>query len=196
MWVANVNETVNGGALLIRPLAPGDGAALRRLCLATTPLRTRREVERFVVLQTYCTYYLERALAHCFVAEQDGALRAALLCAPDFAAYERRFAEGALQKCGAYGFAAAASARQVGLLHRAAAGQYPAHCVPFLPVDTLHAAAPLFAALQTHLEAADCRGVCAFPAKKQCELRIALGDLGFEPLGHRNGFDLLGKLFE
>ncbi len=182
--------------LTVRPLAPADAAALRRLCLETTPLRTRTEVERFVVLQTYCTYYLERELSHCFAAELNGELRAALLCAPDFAAYERRFTQSVQSKCMPYGITAAANARQVAILHRCAAGEYPAHCVLMLPPDFLEAVPPLFAALQEHLEPLGGRGVCTFQAKKQRNLRAALEGVGFEFVCRKNATNILGKLFE
>lgn len=184
-------------ALTVRPLVPGDERALRRLCLETTPLRARREVERFVILQTYCMYYLERELTHCFAAEEGGELRAALLCAPDFAAYERRFLQNVQPKFTPYGMGAAANARQVALLHRSAAGQYPAHCVPMfsegLPGEAI---AALFEALRAHLEGLGCRGVCAFTAKNQYALREALELLGFEPVSRKNGMDTLGKIFD
>ena len=185
-------------ALTIRPLVPGDEPALRRLCLETTPLRARQEVERFVILQTFCMYYLERELSHCFAAEEEGGeLRAALLCAPDFTAYERRFVQSVQPKFAPYGMHATANARQVALLHRNAAGQYPAHCVPMFSEGLPGAAiTTLFEAMQTHLEGLGCRGVCAFTAKKQYALRETLENLGFEAISRRNGIDTLGKIFD
>jgi len=178
----------------IRPIRPADEAALRALCLETTPLRRREQSERFVIWTAYGQYYLDCEAAHCFLAEEGGAPAGAVLCAPNYADYTRRFTERAYPKCKPYGYLASATARQTALLHQKLGGRYPAHMQCLWPAARQELARPLFEALSAHLEALECRGVCAFPdRKKQPALCEALSSLGFEVLGKSAQLLLMGK---
>ena len=180
--------------MTIRPLRANDAEALRALCLATTPLRRREQSERFVIWQTYGQYYIDCEVTHCFIAEAEGNMIGAILCAPDFADYTRRFMERVFPKCKPYGYIASAWARQCALLHKRLAGRYPAHMHCLWPEARQDLARPLFEALAAHLEALDCRGVCAFPdRKKQPAQCNTLVDLGFGVLGKSAQTLLMGK---
>ncbi|MCL2299338.1 MAG: hypothetical protein FWC27_04235 [Firmicutes bacterium] len=180
--------------MTIRPLRPSDEAALRGLCLATTPLHRREQSERFVIWQAYGQYYLDCEAANCFVAEEEGNAAAALLCAPNYADYMRRFTERIYPKCRNYGYLASASARQYALLHKRLGGQYPAHMHWLLPEARQDLARPLFETLAARLEALECRGVCAFPhQRKQPALCETLSSLGFGTLGKSSQILLMGK---
>ena len=168
----------------IRTIRPSDEAALRALCYETIPLRHRLEAERFVIWQSYGQYYLDCEAAHCFVALEGDKPVGAILCAPNYADYTRRFNERVYPKCQAYGYFAGASARQSLLMHKRLGGRYPAHMQCLWPESRQDLALPLFEALAAHLEALECRGICAFPdVKKQPALCNALSELGFEVLG-------------
>jgi len=180
--------------MTIRPLRAGDEDALRALCLATTPLRRREQSERFVIWQTYGQYYLDCEAAHCFISMEDEKPAGAVLCAPDFAHYMRRFTERVYPKCQPYGYLASATARQVALLHKRLAGRYPAHMHWLLPEARQDLARPLFEALAAHLEAIECRGVCVFPdPRKQPALVASLAGLGFDALGKSGRVLMMGK---
>ena len=191
--------------ITVRPIRAGDEEALRALCLETTPLRRREQSERFVVWQAYGQYYLSCEAAHCFIAEEttpacghpskEGNVpAAAVLCAPNYADYTRRFMERVYQKCRAYGYVATAMSRQYLLLHQKLAGRYPAHLHFLLPPARQDLAQPLFEALAAHLESLECRGVCAFPdQRKQPALYETLDALGFEFLGRSSRILLMGK---
>jgi len=179
--------------MTIRPIRPSDEAALRALCLDTTPLRRREQSERLVIWQTYGQYYLDCEAAHCFVAIENDAIIAAVLCAPDYVDYMRRFTERVYPKCKAYGYMAAATARQTALLHKKIAGRYPAHGHWLLPASRPDLARPLFEALAAHLEALECRGVCVFPSRKQTDLWESMQALGFQALGRDGRMLIMGK---
>jgi len=170
--------------MTIRPLRAADAEPLRALCLAATPLRRREQSERFVIWQVYGQYYLDCEAAHCFIALEDDAAAGAILCAPDYADYARRFTERIYPKCRAYGYLATATARQTLLLHKRLGGHFPAHIQCLLPESRQDLAQPLFEALAAHLEALECRGVCAFPdRRRQPALCDTLSALGFAALG-------------
>jgi len=177
----------------IRPIRPSDEAALRALCLETTPLRRREQSERFVIWQTYGQYYLDCEAAHCFVATEGDAAVGAILCAPDYADYMRRFAERVYPKCKPYGYIASATARQCLLLHKGLAGRYPAHMHCLWSAARQELARPLFDTLFAHLEAIECRGVCAFPSQKQTALVESLSAAGFDLFGKNGRMLLMGK---
>ena len=180
--------------MTIRPLRASDEAALRTLCLETTPLRRREQSERFVIWQVYGQYYLDCEAAHCFIAIEDDQPIAAVLCAPDCAGYMRRFTERVYPKCKPYGYLASVTARQTAALHKRLGGQYPAHAHFALPEARQDLARPLFEALAAHLEAIECRGVCAFPnMRRQPALCGSLDTLGFETLGKSSQTLLMGK---
>ena len=179
--------------MTIRPIRPSDEAALRALCLDTTPLRRREQSERFVIWQAYGQYYLDCEAAHCFVAIEDDDIAAAVLCAPDYADYVRRFTERVYPKCKSYGYLAAAAARQTALLHKRLGGRYPAHMQCLWPAARQDFAQPLIESLSAHLEAMECRGVCAFPDRKQSALWEPLQALGFALLGKDGHTLLMGK---
>jgi hypothetical protein len=177
----------------IRPLRAGDTDALRALCLETTPQRKRLQSERFVIQLVRCQYYLDSEPTHCFVALEEGRAAGAILCAPSFADYMRRFGERVYPRCKPYGYNAGALARQHILLHKGFAGRYPAHCQCLWPEGRQDLAPPLFGALRAHLEALECRGVCAFPGNKQTALTVALEGLGFECLRAGGVVRVMGK---
>ena len=89
--------------MVIRSLLFGDEDALAALCLACSPLRTRTLVERTVITQAYAKYYLDCELATCLVLEDDGVLQGALLCAPEYRDYARRFTQRYFPKLAQYG---------------------------------------------------------------------------------------------
>ena len=177
----------------IRPIRPSDEPALRTLCLDTTPLRRREQSERFVIWQAFGQYYLDCEAATCFIAEEEGKPAGAILCAPDYADYMRRFTERVYPKCKPYGYMAMATARQTSLLHQKVAGRYPGHMQCLWPAARTDLAQPLFGALSARLEAIECRGVCAFPDKKQQGLWEALQGLGFAMLGKSGRVLTMGK---
>jgi hypothetical protein len=177
----------------IRPLRAGDTDALRALSLETTPQRKRLQSERFIIQLVRCQYYLDSEPDHCFVALEDGRPAGALLCAPGFVDYMRRFNERVYPRCKPYGYTAGALARQCMFLHKRFAGNYPAHCQCLWPDGRQDLAQPLFEALFAHLEAIECRGVCAFPGKKQYDLQDALEGLGFAYLGVSGNVQIMGK---
>lgn len=177
----------------IRPVRAGDTDALRALSLDTAPQRKRLQSERFVIQLIRCQYYLDSEPEHCFAALEDGRPAGALLCAPSFIDYMRRFSERVYPKCQPYGYSAGAAARQCMYLHKRIAGLYPAHCQCLWPDGRQDLAPPLFEALRTHLEALDCRGMCAFPGKKQYALQDALEALGFAYLGPNGSVQVMGK---
>ncbi|MDR1927753.1 MAG: hypothetical protein LBQ33_03835 [Oscillospiraceae bacterium] len=177
--------------MTIRPLRSSDAGALRGLCLAKTPLRKRSEVERLLIGLIYCDYYLDYELAHSFAALAQGELAGAVLCAPDYAAYARRVQTKLLPKCRGYGLSALASAKRVSLLHQGVAGQYPAHCQLFLADG--NAAGALLEAAQAHLDALGCRGVCAFPDKREKELRQGFAAQGFALIAKKSAALIYGK---
>jgi len=180
--------------MTIRPIRASDEEALRNLCLSTTPLRRREQSERFVIWQVYGQYYLDCEAAHCFIAMEDGAAAGAVLCAPDYAGYVRRFTERVYPKCKPYGYLASAEARQTTVLHKRLGGRYPAHVHFAVPEARQDLTQPLLAALAAHLEALECRGVCAFPSlRKQPALCESLAALGFEALGKSSQTLLMGK---
>ena len=167
----------------IRPIRASDEAVLCALCLETTPLRRREHSERFVIWQAFGQYYLDCEAAHCLAAVEDGKVTGAILCAPNYADYSRRFMERVYPKCKPYGYFATATARQTSLLHQKYAGRYPAHMQCLWPVARPDLAEALFEALRAHLEALECRGVCAFPNQKQAPLWEFLQSQGFAMLG-------------
>ena len=180
--------------MTIRPIRPSDEPALRALCLDTTPLRRREQSERFVIWQSYGQYYLDCEAANSFVAEEDGTPVGAILCAPDYADYMRRFAERVLPRCKPYGYLAMATARETSMLHQKVAGRYPGHMQCLWPADRPDLARPLIEALAARLEAIECRGVCAFPdRKKQAALWQSLEGLGFQFLGRSGRVLTMGK---
>jgi len=180
--------------MTIRLIRASDEEALRALCLSTTPLRRREQSERFVIWQVYGQYYLDCEAAHCFAALEENKLIGAVLCAPDYALYMRRFTERVYPKCQPYGYLAAANARQTALLHKRLGGQYPAHAHFLLPESRQDPASPLFETLAAHLEALECRGVCAFPhQRRQPALCGSLASLGFAALGKSSQTLLMGK---
>jgi len=180
--------------MTIRPIRASDEAALRTLCLETTPLRRREQSERFVIWQVYGQYYLDCEAAHCFIAMEEDQAVGAVLCAPDCAGYMRRFNERVYPRCKAYGYMASVTAREPASLHKRLGGRYPAHAQWLLPEARPDLAQPLFEALAAHLEAMECRGLCAFPnVRKQPALCNALGALGFETLGRSSQTLLTGK---
>ena len=177
----------------IRPIRPSDEAALRALCLDTTPLRRREQSERFIIWQAYGQYYLDCEAANSFIAEEEGKPVGAILCAPDYADYMRRFMERVVPKCKPYGYLAQGTVRETSLLHQKLAGNYPAHMQCLWPAARPDLAAPLFDALSARLEALECRGVCAFPNRKQTALWQALQGLGFDVLGKSGRSLIMGK---
>jgi hypothetical protein len=177
----------------IRPLRAGDTDALRTMSLETTQQRKRLQSERFVIQLVCCQYYLDSEPDHCFVALEGGRAAGAILCAPSFADYMRRFGERVYPRCKPYGFNAGATARQLLLLHKRFAGRYPAHCQCLWPGDRQDLAGPLFHALFAHLESLECRGVCAFPGKKQLSLQGSLEALGFAHLALDGNVRTMGK---
>jgi len=180
--------------MTIRTIRPADDAALRALCLETTPLRRREQSERFVIWQVYGQYYLDCEAGNSFIAEEEGQPVGAILCAPDYADYVRRFTERVYPKCKPYGYMAGVTARQTALLHQKLAGRYPAHMQCLWPAARQDLAAPLFEALAARLEALECRGVCVFPdRKKQPALCETLAALGFGTLGRNGQTLLMGK---
>jgi len=180
--------------MTIRPIRPSDEAALRALCLDTTPLHRREQSERFVIWQTYGQYYLDCEAANSFIALEEDQPVGAILCAPNYADYVRRFMEQIYPKCKPYGYIANAWARQYALLHKRLAGRYPAHMHCLLPEARQDLAQPLFEALAAHLEALECRGICAFPdMRKQPALYASLDTLGFDALGKSAKTLLMGK---
>ena len=179
--------------MTIRPIRPSDEAALRALCLEATPLRRREQSERFVIWQSFGQYYLDCEAAHCFLALEEGKPVGAILCAPDYADYARRFSERIYPKCKPYGYMAGVTARQTSLLHKKVAGRYPAHAQCLWPAARPDLAQPLFDALAARLEAIECRGVCAFPDQKQTALWQSLQGLGFELLGKSGRTLTMGK---
>ena len=170
----------------IRPIRPNDEAGLRALCLDTTPLRRREHSERFVIWQSFGQYYLDCEAAHCFIAIEGDKAAGAILCAPDYADYSRRFMERVYPKCKAYGYFAGSTARQTMLLHQKYAGRYPGHIHCLWTAARQDLAGPLFEALRAHLEALECRGVCAFPNQKQPHLWEFLQGQGFAVM-NKNG---------
>ncbi|MDR2647498.1 MAG: hypothetical protein LBB67_05190 [Oscillospiraceae bacterium] len=183
--------------MIIRPLESNDENALRDLCLAQTPLRKRTQQERFVILQSFCQYYLACEAAHCFVAEENGVMIAAALCAPDFGAYHRRFSERYAPKMAQYGVSATATSKRTLLFQQGIAGRYRAHC-QFLcrEADCAAALPPLQATVANHLEALELRGVCAFVEKQRKQMLRVLGGLRYETLSKRGGIYSLGLLFD
>jgi len=177
----------------IRPIRPSDETALRELCLATTPLRRREASERFVIWQAFGQYYMDCEAAHCFIAIEDEQPVGAVLCAPDYADYMRRFTERVYPKCKPYGYMLTATARQTALLHQKLAGRYPAHMQCLWPNPRQDLARPLFDALAAHLEALECRGVCAFPGKKQAALWETLSAMGFDLFSKSGQMLVMGK---
>ena len=177
----------------IRPLRAGDTGALRALCLDTTPMRKRLQSERFVIQLVCCQYYLDSEPDHCFVALEDGRVVGALLCAPNFADYMRRINERVYPRCKPYGYGAGMTARQCVYQHKRIAGRYPAHCRCLWPDSRQDLAQPLLEALFAQLDALDCRGVCAFPGRKQHALADALEALGFAYLGNGGDVQIMGK---
>lgn len=163
----------------VRSIRATDEAALRALTLKLTPLRVRTQAERFVVWQTYGQYYLDCEAEHSLLAAQQDAIAGALMCAPSYTHYMRRFMEQIYPKCQSYGYNAKAAARQTTLLHKKIAGYYPAHLHCLWPESRQDIAGPLFDVLLPHLESIECRGICAFPDKKKqpalCETLDALG---------------------
>ena len=181
-------------AMTIRPIRASDEDALRALCLDTTPLRRREQSERFVIWQVYGQYYLDCEAAHCFVALEEDKPVGAVLCAPAYADYMRRFMERVYPKCKPYGYLASATARQTSMLHKRLGGNYPAHMHCLWPEARQDLARPLFEALATHLEALECRGVCTFPnLRRQPALWESLAALGFDVLGKSSQTLLMGK---
>jgi len=177
----------------IRPLRASDEEALRALCLETTPLRRREQSERFVIWTAYGQYYLDCEAANCFVAVEEGNVTGAILCAPDYADYMRRFTERVYPKCKPYGYMAGVTARQSALLHKKFAGRYPGHIQCLWPNPRPDLARPLLEALAGRLEALECRGVCAFPYQNQTALWQSLQGLGFELLGKSGRVLTMGK---
>jgi len=178
----------------IRPIRPSDEAALRALCLDTTPLRRREQSERFVIWQAFGQYYLDCEAANCFLAEEEGNAVGAIFCAPNYTDYMRRFTERVVPKCKPYGYLSMATARQTSLLHQKFAGRYPGHMQCLWPAARQDLAQPLFEALAARLEAIECRGVCAFPdRKKQLALWESLQALGFVVLGKSGTALTMGK---
>lgn len=178
----------------IRPLRINDEDTLRTLCLENTHLRRRLQSERYVIWQSFGQYYLDCEARHCFLADDGAGAAGAVLCAPDYAAYMRRFMGDYFPKCKPYGYSAAATARQTMLLQRKLAGHYPAHLHAMWPEDRQDLAGPLIEALSAHLEAIECRGVCAFPdAKKQPALCDSLESLGFKTIGKTGSVLQMGK---
>ncbi|MCL2494498.1 MAG: hypothetical protein FWE98_02430 [Oscillospiraceae bacterium] len=194
----------------IRPIRASDEEALRALCLGTTPLRRREQSERFVIWQSFGQYYLDCEASHCFLAleettpgpskettpgpsKEGNRAVGAILCAPDYADYMRRFTERVSPKAKPYGYLAMATARQTSLLHQKFAGRYPGHMQCLWPASRPDLARPLFEALAAHLEAIECRGVCAFPDKKQRALWESLQGLGFAVLGKSGNSLIMGK---
>jgi len=180
--------------MIIRPIRPSDEAALRALCLETTPLRRREQSERFVIWQAYGQYYLDCEAANSFIAEEEGKPVGAILCAPDYADYSRRFNERVLPKCKPYGYMAMATARETSIMHQKVAGRYPAHFQCLWPAARQDLAQALFEALAARLETLECRGVCAFPdRKKQQGLWQSLQAMGFAVLGKSGRMVIMGK---
>ena len=179
--------------MTIRPIRPPDEAALRALCLETTPLRRREQSERFIIWQSYGQYYLDCEAANSFIALEEDKPAGAILCAPDYADYMRRFMERVFPKCKPYGYLAGATARETSLLHQKIAGRYPGHMQCLWPAARPDLAQPLFEALTARLEAIECRGVCAFPEKKQAALWQSLEGLGFGLLGKSGRTLVMGK---
>ncbi|MDR2687941.1 MAG: hypothetical protein LBB75_09315 [Oscillospiraceae bacterium] len=177
----------------IRPIRPSDEPALRALCLETTPLRRREQSERFVIWTAFGQYYLDCEAANSFIAEEGGAPAGAVLCAPDYADYLRRFTDRVYPKCKPYGYLAGATARQTSLLHQKFAGRYPGHMQCLWPAARPDLAQPLFEALAARLEALECRGVCVFPSRKQQALWQSLQALGFGVLGKSGQILIMGK---
>ena len=184
----------------IRPIRPSDEAALRALCLESTPLRRREQSERFIIWTAFGQYYLDCEAANSFIAlEEDtaaghGGAVGAILCGPDYADYMRRFMERVFPKCKPYGYLAGATARETSLLHQKIAGRYPGHMQCLWPAARQDLARPLMEALAARLEAIECRGVCVFPdRKKQTALWQSLQELGFDMLGKSGRSLIMGK---
>jgi hypothetical protein len=177
----------------IRPIRPSDEAALRFLSLETTPLRRREQSERFVIWTAFGQYYLECEAANSFLAMEEDKPAGALLCAPSYADYARRFQERVYPKCKPYGYLAGVTARQTALLHQTVAGRYPGHVQCLWPAARQDLARPRIEALAARLEAIECRGVCAFPSRKQRDLWEALQALGFDVLGKSGQMLIMGK---
>jgi hypothetical protein len=55
----------------VRPYERSDIERVRNICLKTTDMRIKNEVQRRALINTFCNYYVECEPQNCFVAVDD-----------------------------------------------------------------------------------------------------------------------------
>jgi len=146
----------------VRPYERSDIERVRNICLKTTDMRIKNEVQRRALINTFCNYYVECEPQNCFVAvdDEDNAV-GYIICAENFARYEKKFFEKyypIIKKCGiTKGILARASV----MITKRYAGFYPAHMhIDILPeYQRMGLGTQLVDALVNHLKEKKIRGL-------------------------------------
>ncbi len=146
----------------VRPYERSDIENVRDICLKTTDMRIRTEVQRQALLNTYCNYYVECEPYNCFVAvDDDDKAVGYILCAENYGRYENKFFQKyipAIKKSGKFKVIVAKASA---FIHKRYAGYYPAHMhIDILPeYQRQGLGTQLVDALVAHLKEKKIRGL-------------------------------------
>jgi len=202
-------DTVIGGELAIRPLAPGDRQAVRDICIASAWMGEQSSghiPDGWIWAEFWTRYFTDRERAHSWVAVRRNvpgggadAIVGYLTGAPDAAAadrYARRLIPGIALHVLAHGLLLRRGPRRAlgAMLREMLSGQldlppgvardYPAtfHMNLLAEARGRGLGKRLFAEFRARMESLGCRGIHAQPLSINEPIRRLLGSLGFRQI--------------
>lgn len=112
----------------VRPYQPSDKDRVRHICLRNAECLDAPESTQKYILLMYCDYYIEQEPQNCFVAvDDDNQAVGYIICAEDYAKYEKTFREIYLPRCAEISTKRYVDAEFDLLTHSMFRGNYPAH---------------------------------------------------------------------
>ncbi|HZJ78249.1 MAG TPA: GNAT family N-acetyltransferase [Clostridia bacterium] len=179
----------------IRPYERSDIDSVRTICIKTTDMRIRTEVQRQSLLNTYCNYYAECEPQNCFVAadDNDNAI-GYIFCAEDYARYEKKFSEKYIPIIKKISKLKAMVARSTMLINRKYAGYFPAHMhIDILPeYQRMGLGTQLVDTLVEHLKEKNVRGLMLVVSAKNTTGMNFYAKYGFRKIGSISGAVAMG----
>lgn len=113
--------------MIIRKYEEKDRKNVQKVCIETAP-NCNTDAKKALTLALYCDYYLDFEGGDCFVcATEDGEAGGYIMCAPDYARYEKMFTEHYLNKLKKIKFGLKFYKKSELKAMRKFAADYPAH---------------------------------------------------------------------
>lgn len=179
----------------IRPYERSDIDSVRSICLKTTDMRKKTEVERKAIINTFCNYYVECEPQNCFVAvDDDDNAVGYIICAENYSRYEKNFFEKyypIIKKCGTF---KAMLAKSSAMITKRYAGFYPAHMhIDILPeYQRMGLGTQLMDTLVNHLKQKKIRGLMLVVGAKNEKGISFYQKYGFKKIATVSGSVVMG----